>query len=364
MRTSFVLVCAIVLLAPVVSTGQESYFTLEENTWGNPHKSFNLVTIPDWVDSLVTAGDPLVVGVAGRSLTFQEGSEAAILAGLPASGQPAVLPDGLGDAVIDSTCVLPEDLPATKKGKLKNSLLGETMALTLSTRLDPELIDLGICPVMMTVNVLAGPDELYGTEDDSLCAMCDTMTIRIPEAVLSAIADSVGVEPTVGSVLDFANMALGGENTYGATLRGVWHAVKNLNRGFKNCRMLVYCEGDTGGIPVDIKAAPGGSGKPDVRAGTVESAVSLAVSSPVSDRAIVSFALPEESRVDLSVYNVAGRKVAVLLSGDVCQDRATVEMAVGGSSALPSGVYFLRMSAVGLSSGAAYDRTAKMLVLR
>lgn len=364
MRTSIILICAAVLCVPAIGAGQESHITLEENTWGNAHKEFNLVTIPDWIDSLVTPGSPLVVGKPGRSLTFADGSEAAILEGLPASGQPAVLPEGLGDAVVDSTCALPEGLPASKKGKLKNSLLGETMALALNARLDPELIDLGVCSVMMTVNVLAGPDELYGTEDDSLCATCDTMTVRIPEAVLAALQDSMGVEATVGSVLEFANMALAGEGTYDATLKGVWHAVKNINRGFKNYRMLVYCEGDTGGVPIDIKAAPGTSGSPEERAETMASAVALSVSSPVSDRALVYFTVPEASRVMLSVYNVAGREVAALLDGQVFQDRATVEMATGDRHALPSGVYFLRMTAVGVASGAEYRQTAKMLLVR
>ncbi len=364
MRTSIVLVCAAVLCVPAICAGQESYITLEENTWGNAHKEFNLVTIPDWIDSLVTTGSPLVMGKPGRSLTFADGSEEAILAALPASGQPAVLPEDLGDALVDSTCALPEGLPASKKGKLKNSLLGETMALALNARLDPELIDLDVCSVMMTVNVLAGPDELYGTEDDSLCAMCDTMTIRIPEAVLSALQDSMGVEPTVGNVLEFANMALAGEGTYDATLKGVWHAVKNINRGFKNYRMLVYCEGDTGGVPIDIKGAPGTSGGPEDRAESMASAVALSASSPVSDRAFVYFTVPEASRVTLSVYNVAGREVATLLNGQVFQDRATVEMAADNRSALPSGVYFVRMTAVGVASGAEYRQTAKMLVVR
>ncbi len=364
MRLLLALACAVALMVPAVAFGQESHFTLDENTWGNPHKTFNQVTIPDWVDSLVTDGDPLVVGIPGRSLTFLDGSEQAILDALPASGQPATLPDSLGDASVDSTCVLPADLPASKKGKLHNSLLGEIMALDLNTRLDPELVDVDVCSVMMTVQVLAGPDDLYGTEDDSLCAVCDTMTIRIPEAVLAAMTDSMGMAPTVDGVLEFANMAIAGENTYDATLKGVWHAVKNLNRGFKNCRMLVYCEGDTGTISVDFKSVQGTPDKPNDRAESATRSVSLAVTSPVSSRAVISFALPEESRVELSVYNVAGRKVAVLLSGDVCQDRASVEMSVGGGSALPSGVYFLRMSAVGLESGTSYERTAKMLVLR
>jgi len=134
----------------------------------------------------------------------------------------------------------------------------------------------------------AGPDSLYGTEDDTTSAVCDTMTIRIPTAVLSALQDSMGVSATVGNVLEFANIALAGEETYDATLKGVWHAVKNLNRAFKRCRFLVYCQQDSV-VVIDVKHS---------------------------------------------------------------------------TDAFPSGVYFVRMSAVGVDTGALYGQTAKLLVLR
>lgn len=364
MRHLIVLSTSVLLLVPVLAPAQESYTTLEENTWGNPHKSFNFVTIPDWVDSLVSESSPLVVGKPGRSLTFYDGAEPAILAGLPASGQPAALPDSLGDAAVDSTCALPEDLPAHKKGKLKNSLLGETIALALNTRLDPDLIDLDVCSVMLTVAGCAGPDSLYGTADDTLCAACDTMTIRIPEAVMSAVKDSLGNPATVSSILDFANTALAGEDTYDATLKGVWHAVKNINRAFKGCRFLVDCVEDTSFVPIEAKSPSGGSDGPE-RSGEISgSSVTLATTSPVMSSAVVHFAVPEPSAVDLVLYNVAGREVAVLMDDFHCDQSAYIEFPIDRQGRMPSGVYFVRLSARAVGSGAQYHKTAKMLIVR
>jgi len=116
LRRYVLVVVAVLIVLPLLCAAQdECYTTLEENTWGNAHKGFNFVTIQDWVDRLVTPAFPLVVGRPGRSLTFEDGAEPAIFAGLPASGQPAALPDSLGDAVVDSTCALPQILPCEQE---------------------------------------------------------------------------------------------------------------------------------------------------------------------------------------------------------------------------------------------------------
>jgi hypothetical protein len=365
----FAVVFVLALSPPVCA--QETYCTLGQQVWGHGTREFNGVTIPTILDSLITAADPLVIGMPGRSVTFLDGSEPTITAGLTASWKPAPLPEDLGDAVIDSTCALPDEFPADKKGKFRGSLFGETIALSLNTRLDPDLFGLEVCPVMLTVGALPGDDGLYGTADDSLCADCDTMTIRIPDEVLAALGDTSGIGTTVGDILGLANLTLAGQDTlFDVTPKQVNEAVKVINRGFKRCRFLVDC---ISALPdsleiIEIKGIvhpndpPGGDAR---LSGNVSEwgELSLRSTSPVSDMAVITYSVPEPCRVRISVYSVAGREVDVIVDGEVNQRDNFIQMPID-SGRMPSGVYFVRMSATGTASGRAYTQTGKMLVLR
>ncbi|MCK4410013.1 MAG: hypothetical protein KAW67_08000, partial [Candidatus Eisenbacteria sp.] len=291
-----VVVAAVFGLA-VAAAAQEAYCTLGQYVWGHETREFNGIPIPTVLDSLITDTNPLVIGMPGRGVTFTEGSEPTITAGLTASWKPAPLPEDLGDAVVDSTCVLPPGFPANKKGKFRGSLFGEAIALSLNTRFDLGLFDLEVCPVMLTVGALPGEDGFYGTEDDSLCADCDTMTIRISEEVLAALGDTSGVGVTVGDILGLANLTLAGQDTlFDLTPRQVHDAVKVLNRGFKRCRFLVDC---TDALPdsfeiIDVKRVVYPDGPPDggARSGGATSdwgELSLRSTSPVSDLASISY---------------------------------------------------------------------------
>lgn len=364
------MVVAAVFGLSVAAAAHEAYCTLGQYVWGHETREFNGIPIPALLDSLITGADPLVIGMPGRGVTFLDGSEPTITDGLTASWKAAPLPEDLGDAVIDSTCVLPPEFPANRKGKFRGSLFGETIALSLNTRLDPDLFDLEVCSVMMTVGALPGEDGLYGTADDSLCFDCDTMTIHIPEEVLAALGDTSGVETTVGDILGLANLTLAGQDTlFDVTPKQVNEAVKVLNRGFKRCRFLVDC---TDALPdsfeiIDIKPAVYPDGPPD---GGDRSAtrfeggeLSLCPASPVSDLAVISYSIPEPCRVRLSVYNIAGREVDVIMDGEINQRDNFIQVAID-SGRMPSGVYFVRMTATGTADGRAYSQTSKMLVVR
>jgi hypothetical protein len=85
---------------------------------------------------------------------------------------------------------------------------------------------------------------------------------------------------------------------------------------------------------------------------------------PVSSRATIRFALPQAAPVTLALYDVLGRRLAVLVDGprtaglhSVPLDRAVFRNGVGGGAggrgasfagqALPGGVYFLKLDALG-----------------
>lgn len=366
-----VLAIAVVVISASCAVAQEAYCALGQYVWGHETREFNDVPIPVLLDSLITPGDPLEIGMPERGVVFLDGSEPTITAGLTASWKAAPLPEGLGLAVIDSTCVLPPAFPAKNNGKFRGSLFGETIALSLNTRLDPGLFDLEVCPVMLTVGALPGEDGLYGTEDDSLCADCDTMTIRISEEMFAALGDASGAGVTVGDILGLANLTLAGQDMlFDLTPKQVYEAVKNLNRGFKRCRFLVDC---TDALPdgfeiIDVKTVVRPDDPPEGGARSTstefgEGALSLRLSSPVSDLAVISYTVPEPCRVRVSVYNVAGREVDVIVDGEVNQRDNFIQIPID-SRRMPSGVYFVRMIATGTASRRAYTQTGRMLVLR
>jgi hypothetical protein len=65
---------------------------------------------------------------------------------------------------------------------------------------------------------------------------------------------------------------------------------------------------------------------------------------PAADVVTVSFSLPVEGIVELTVYDLAGRRVATLTSENYAAGRHTVEWSV---AALPSGIYLLRLNTDG-----------------
>ena len=354
-RSILVVFVALVVLIPTALPAQECYTTLDDAVWGNPHRSFNGVPIPTIIDSLIPVGDPIVIGILGRSVAFADGGEMCILDGLPGGGRPWALTGDFVDAVVDTDCVLPEGFPVNNKGKFKNALLGETMALSLNCRLDPDLFDLDVTPVMLTVEALPGEDGLYGTADDSLCADCDTMTVRMPAELMSAFEDSMGIDPTVGDVLAFANTSLGGGETFGLTGKTIWHAVANLNRAFKRARFLVSAEPETI-VPIVLDA----DGVGGERANVGSTSLSLVATRTASGAPALHLNLPEQSHVRAVAYNIAGREVAVLADRVVPGGETVLEFPA--DRRLPSGVYFVRAETA--SSAGTERLTAKVVILR
>jgi hypothetical protein len=76
---------------------------------------------------------------------------------------------------------------------------------------------------------------------------------------------------------------------------------------------------------------------------------------PFNASATIEFTLPEESEIEISVYNILGQKVAVLFEG--IEDAGTHSVTWDAGD-VPSGVYFARLE------GGSETRAVKMLLLR
>jgi len=355
MRTLPVLLAAAALAFPCTATADESYTTLDA-LWGDEYGTFNGISIPTILDGLIASGDPLVVGASGRSVSFTDGSEQCILDGLPAVGRVTCLPDGIGDAAVGADCVLPASFPANRRGRFKNRLIDEVIKLSLNARLDPDLEGVALAPTMKTVDALPGADGLFGTDDDVVCADCDTVVVDLPEDLMTALAVYLPVGPTVGGLLGFANSALGEGELYGTSYRDVWRGVRGVNRAFDGCRFYANAPADTI-IIIFFK----GSTENEEGSGVL-SGPTLAARSAPGRVPTLHLTLPEASEVRVVAYTVAGRKAAVIADRVLPTGETVVEF--GEARALPCGVYLVRSSSRGVESGETAVRTTKVVVVR
>jgi hypothetical protein len=170
-------------------------------------------------------GGNLVVGVSGvRSLTITnaavtclDGDNSCRLARLPANTAPAALPSNFGNQTLNA-CPASSPSPAcqtnpaiplqTSNGQWQSTLLGQTVTLTLNTRLDTNLPNL-------------------------VLPSC----VSIPASVLTALNNSTcngGYGPTVAGLLYLANHALAGQSTCSASLSDITSAIDSINNKFNS----------------------------------------------------------------------------------------------------------------------------------
>jgi hypothetical protein len=97
----------------------------------------------------------------------------------------------------------------------------------------------------------------------------------------------------------------------------------------------------------------------------VDYALSGNYPNPFNPTTTISFGLPEPSEVTLKVYSVLGQEVATLVEGTRQAGYSQVVWNVKNyaGSQLSSGVYFYRLTAVGISGKTFVDQR-KMLLLR
>ena len=226
------------------------FSTLGQGAYGNPGGSFNGGSTLALTQGLLSSGD-VIVGKPGRSVRIQVPSAWCISQRLPAAGTPRELPSTLGDAVLNSaTCqTASTSLPLTSAGKFHNVMLGQTIALSLNTRLSAGLASTAICNMMTTQAALPGADGLLGTNDDvrnpgqdgTLGTADDPIiTVNIPPSVTTALL-VLGLPRTVSGLLELANRGVAGESTGGASLGDVNAAVNAINVAFDKCRFLLSC---------------------------------------------------------------------------------------------------------------------------
>jgi hypothetical protein len=201
------------------------FCTLTQGAYGNAGGKYTYNGVKYTTTALLqlltspAKGGSLVVGVPGvRSLTITQGAVTCLdgdnschLARLPANTTPSSLPSNFGNQTLNACGVTPScqtnpAIPLQGNAQWQSVLLGQTVTLTLNTRLDPTLPNL-------------------------VLPSC----VSIPAGVLSALNNSTcngGYGPTVSGLLYLANRALAGQSTCSASLGDITSALNSINTYF------------------------------------------------------------------------------------------------------------------------------------
>lgn len=194
----------------VINPNQE-FCTLTQGFYGNPGGiQFGMTTL-EVIEAALSDG-PIVIGSAGQSLIIMPGSSQCIIDLLPGGGPSSELPSA--DVTLSNGNCDPAPIP-TKHGRFKNTLLAQTITLSLNTRNDS---DLEFLPLQ------------------NAC-------ISVPSTINNALPTNA----TVGDLLNYANAALGGG---GGNLGLLADVLGDINDYFDECNLACFEGGGSGAFVV------------------------------------------------------------------------------------------------------------------
>jgi|GEM_PF-4144079 len=242
------------------------------------------------INAALTSGGNLINGLPGRAVTILTTEGSCLNGKMPGTTTPANLPVG--------TNINCSGLTGTwlNSGKIKNVLLGQTIALGINVRNDASLGSMAITGLYVT------------TYKASTCtngvAVGSNRTVRaIPQSVLTCLASNGN--NTVQGLLNLANQTLAGTGPCAASISDVNNAVDAINNAFDGCRILAGFGSSSAGLR---EIAP-----EEVLAGDDASNLELTVyPNPTSSQSVVVFRSPVAGNATLDLYDMNGQKVAAL----------------------------------------------------
>jgi hypothetical protein len=327
----------------------DEFCSLTQGAYGNYGGNYFGMGTLQLIDSLL-ADSALVVGKPGRSITIPLAAAECIIARLPGGGTAARLP-AIGDDVLGwNSCQTSPPLDTTKAnpsdpyGRFKNVLLAQTITLSLNVRLVCDLGTFDICDSVETKEVW-DPDGEPCTGDETAAPDSTPEGYFIPASVFTALTN-LGLSHDVSGLLELANRALayGTDSTSGASLSDVNKAVDAINELFDECRFVTYC-GPRG--PISLTSTAAKEAQSSASALPTEFSVSQSYPNPFNPECVIAYALPIDCQVKLSIYNILGQKVKVLV--DEYQSAGYKSAKWDGKDDqgrdMASGIYFYRIEA-------------------
>jgi len=277
----------------IVEQCGEQFCSLTQGFYGNQGGTFcNGMGTVQLINSLLAQGN-LVVGSSGNTMTFFPGEAGCIIDLLPGGG-PAKKITGA------NTCANHPGIQ-TKKGRIHNILLAQTITLGLNLRLSSDLGNLEIFSETLETAPSSGCDE----EGDTVTGPLSQYVI--PTSVYNVLSLNGTIIPNVNDLYALANTGLGGGSVGATSLTAIADAVSRINEGFDECAF--------GGFviqPLIQSAAVQGESIIPVKV----TSLSLNIyPNPFQSIASIGFIAPVSGNVSVEVYTLTGKRVAVLHEG-------------------------------------------------
>ncbi|TWF40497.1 putative secreted protein (Por secretion system target) [Chitinophaga polysaccharea] len=203
---------------------------------------------------------------------------------------------------------VPISTASTTFGKINNVLLSQTMTL---------FFNMGITPTLSALTI--DGDSLFTaklTTCGSNTPVSQIDAYKLPINVVAYLS-STG-QATVQGLFMLANKYLGGQTVSGVSASDVNAAIDAINNGFNNCAVLVRWAKTVTAISNISSVSYDNSGQLNYSKETAPSNLSVTVfPNPYTETILFRYVAPETGKAQLELYDLQGRRVAVVYSGEV-----------------------------------------------
>jgi hypothetical protein len=250
-----------------------------------------------------------MVGVPGQSLSFGEFDADCVIEVLPGGGPSKVLST---DYTFGNNCkIQPASPPILKKGKIKNTLLAQTLTLALNLKGNEDLANLEMYDGHLRTAATSDCDYTWAT------VVGEYSDHMIPSQVIAELMydpQDLGYTNTVGGILTLANNALGDVGGYNnGMLNHIANAANIINEAFDECRFGYFALPD-GQITIPPPANPVKPSGYDL-SNFLENTMLKASPNPFTEMTTIQFKVPSMVRVSLEVYTLQGQHIETLFTG-------------------------------------------------
>lgn len=278
--------CTSYSAAQIAKAESEKYCTYTQGFYGNfEGRACGEIPTSDFITNLLH--DDLIIGGGNNSLIITANDVDFLIKGLPGSGPSKTL-DGM------ATCTFPVGIDI-ENGKIKNSLLAQTITLGLNLRADESLGLLRLKDRKL---------KTYKAKDCSGASLSKTgkaKTFYLSQSVL----DHLNNGNTINDLYLLANKALAGEDIGNLTIWQISSAITVINHSFSEGRIIK-------GFYATQKESQVDFGDQDMFKMSV-------FPNPMRTNGKIEFTALESGQTIIELYNVAGERVTEFMNEHVEQ---------------------------------------------
>jgi PKD domain-containing protein len=240
----------------------------------------------------------------------------AIYRMLPGGGNPSVLGldntapyDGATYTDVSTWKLVPIQPGGPQVGKIKNSLLAQTIVLWFNLRISSSLGSISLIDDTLITRATSGCG--------SHIPIGDSLKFGLPHSVIVYLNGANGYSPTITGLFQLANDVLGGVNT-AVTASDIQRAVDAINNAFDECRILVGTIPYSGSLLTTAHISKINELTVLAYPNPYTSRFNLSITSPVSGDARIEFFTPTGSKLyEMKTIIPAKRSTSVPYPGPV-----------------------------------------------